>query len=153
MYPSDWSPDERFLTYFRSDPKTQLDQWVLPLFGDRQVFPFLNAEFNESQGQFSPDTKWMAYVSDESGVSQIYVQSFPTLTGKFQISTEGGSQPRWRRDGRELFYVAADHGRPQLGGGAEEMSLTAGRRIGPSMTRGSLRGWHSSCLVTHPLPW
>jgi Tol biopolymer transport system component len=81
---------------------------VLPLFGDRQPFPFLHGEFNESQGQFSPDGKWMAYVSDESGESQIYVQSFPKPTGKWQISANGGSQPRWRRDGKELFYVAPD---------------------------------------------
>ena len=108
VFPSDWSADGQFVTYYRSDPKTQLDQWVLPMEGDRKPFPLLHAEFNESQGQFSPDGKWIAYVSDESGQPEIYVQSFPTLTGKWQISSSGGSQPRWRRDGRELFYVAAD---------------------------------------------
>jgi len=82
--------------------------WVLPLAGDRTPIPFLGAEFNESQGQFSPDGKWMAYVSDESGGPQIYVQSFPMLSGKFQISSDGGTQPRWRRDGKELFYLAPD---------------------------------------------
>ena len=66
----------------------------------------MQGEFNESQSQFSPDVKWIAYVSDESGTPQIYVQSFPTLNGKLQISTDGGMQPRWRRDGRELFYLA-----------------------------------------------
>jgi hypothetical protein len=70
--------------------------------------PLLHSEFNESQGQFSPDGKWMAYVSDESGTPQVYVQSFPTLTGKWQVSPDGGSQPRWRRDGKELFYLAPD---------------------------------------------
>jgi eukaryotic-like serine/threonine-protein kinase len=108
VFPSDWSSDGRFLTYYRSDPKTQLDVWVLPLFGDRKPFPFLHSDFNESQGQFSPDGRWMAYMSDESGNPQIYVQSFPELTGKWQISTDGGSQPRWRRDGKELFYVSPD---------------------------------------------
>jgi hypothetical protein len=63
---------------------------------------------NESQGQFSPDGKWIAYVSDESGNLQVYVQSFPELTGKWQVSAGGGSQPRWRRDGKDLFYVAPD---------------------------------------------
>ncbi len=108
VFPSDWSADGRFLAYYRTDPKTQLALWVLPLFGDRQPFPFLRAEFNESQGQFSPDGRWMAYVSDESGKPQVYVQSFPTLTGKWQVSPDGGSQPKWRRDGKELLYVAAD---------------------------------------------
>jgi eukaryotic-like serine/threonine-protein kinase len=69
---------------------------------------FLDGDFNESQAQFSPEGKWMAYVSDETGGPQIYVQSFPTLGGKWQISTDGGTQPRWRRDGKELFYLAPD---------------------------------------------
>ena len=108
MIPSDWSSDGRFLTYFRTDPKTKLDLWVVPLFGDHKPMPLLHSEFNESQGQFSPDGKWMAYVSDESGTPQVYVQSFPTLTGTWQVSPGGGSQSRWRRDGKELFYVAPD---------------------------------------------
>jgi serine/threonine protein kinase len=108
VYPSDWSADGRYLAYYRTDDITQLDIWVLPLFGDHKPFPYVHGSFNESQGQFSPDGRWMAYVSDESGTQQIYIQSFPGLTGKEQVSTEGGSEPRWRRDGKELFYVAAD---------------------------------------------
>jgi Tol biopolymer transport system component len=122
LFPSDWSADGRFLTYYRTDPKTQLDIWTLslgagrPSIGSgrpdsaegRQPVPFLHADFNESQGQFSPDGRWIAYVSDESGSQQVYVQSFPTLGGQRQISTEGGTQPRWRRDGKELFYLAPD---------------------------------------------
>ena len=76
---------------------------------DHKAVPYLRTPFNESQGQFSPDGHWIAYVSDESGGNQIYVQSYPTGAGKFQISTGGGgAQVRWRRDGRELFYIAAD---------------------------------------------
>ncbi len=108
VFPSDWSADGRFIAYYRTDPKTQLDMWMLPMSGDRKAFPYLQGPFNESQGQFSRDGRWFAYVSDETGRSEIYVQSFPTLTGKWQVSTEGGSQPRWRPDGKELFYVAAD---------------------------------------------
>jgi eukaryotic-like serine/threonine-protein kinase len=108
VFPSDWSSDGRFLAYYRTDPKTQLDIWVLPLAGDQKPIPFLRGDFNESQAQFSPDARWIAYVSDESGASEVYVQSFPTLTGKWQISTGGGTEPRWRRDGRELFYLAPD---------------------------------------------
>uniref|UniRef100_Q01PW8 Serine/threonine protein kinase n=1 Tax=Solibacter usitatus (strain Ellin6076) TaxID=234267 RepID=Q01PW8_SOLUE len=109
LFPSDWSSDGRYLAYFRTDPKTLLDQWVLPMFGDRQPLAFLHGDFNESQGQFSPDGQWMAFVSDESGAPQINVVSFPTPAGIRQVSTAGGSQPRWRRDGKELFYIALDH--------------------------------------------
>jgi eukaryotic-like serine/threonine-protein kinase len=108
VYPSDWSSDGRFFAYYRTNDKTGIDVWVLPLSGDHKPMLFLGGEFNESQAQFSPDGRWMAYVSDESGGPQIYVQSFPMLTGKFQISTDGGTQPRWRRDGNELFYLALD---------------------------------------------
>jgi dipeptidyl aminopeptidase/acylaminoacyl peptidase len=108
MFPSDWSSDGKFLAYYRTDGKTGLDVWVLPMTGDRKPTPFLRADFNESQAQFSPDGRWMAYVSDESGGPQIYVQSFPMQTGKWQISTDSGTQPRWRRDGKELFYLAPD---------------------------------------------
>jgi Tol biopolymer transport system component len=108
MFPSDWSSDGRFLAYYRTDSKTGLDIWVLPLDDERKPFPLFHGQFNESQAQFSPDGRWVAYVSDEAGTPQIYVQSFPMLTGKWQISTGGGTQPRWRRDGKELFYLALD---------------------------------------------
>lgn len=65
-------------------------------------------KFNETQGQFSPDGKWVAYTSDESGTEQVYVQPFPASGSKWQISNSGGWQPRWRGDGKELFYVAPD---------------------------------------------
>jgi Tol biopolymer transport system component len=108
MFPADWSADGRYLTYYRTDPKRRNDVWVLPLFGDRKPFPLIQTEFNEWQAQFSPDGKWIVYVSDESGVSQVYVQAFPMQSGKVSISTAGGTQPRWRGDGKELFYLAPD---------------------------------------------
>ena len=82
---------------------------MLPLFRDRKPFPYAHGPSNESQGQFSPDGKWMVYLSDESGADEIYVASFPTPGGLRLVSTGGGSRPRWRRDGQELFYTAADH--------------------------------------------
>jgi Tol biopolymer transport system component len=107
-YSVDWSPDGRFIAFEDQDPKTGTDLWVLPLFGDRKPVPFLRTEFNEGQGQFSPDGRWMAYSSNESGRREVYVQAFPNPGGKWQVSTDGGSFPRWRRDGKEIFYIAAD---------------------------------------------
>ncbi len=108
----DWSGDGRFILYSSFDSKTKSNVWALPLFGDRQPYPLLNSEFNENGSQFSPDGHWLAYASDESGSNEIYVQPF-TAEGKLgdskqRISTSGGNQPRFSRNGRELFYVAGD---------------------------------------------
>jgi eukaryotic-like serine/threonine-protein kinase len=108
MFPADWSPDGRYLMYYRTHPQNQNDVWVLPLFGERKPVAILQSEFNEWQAQFSPDGNWIAYVSDQSGSPQVYVQAFPMQTGTWPISTAGGTQPRWRRDGKELFYLAPD---------------------------------------------
>jgi hypothetical protein len=96
------------LLYVSADPTTGNDLWVAPLEGDRKPAQFLVTPFSETQGQFSPDGRWIAYRSNESGPNEIYVQPFPTGGGKFQISSGGGGQPRWRRDGKELFYIASD---------------------------------------------
>ena len=100
--------DNRFLVYHEQDPKTKWDIWVLPLTGDRKPAPFLQTPFSESHGQFSPDGRWMAYESNESGRWEVYVQSFPASGAKWLVSTGGGVQPRWRRDGKELFYLSLD---------------------------------------------
>jgi dipeptidyl aminopeptidase/acylaminoacyl peptidase len=104
--PMDWSSDGRFIVYEEYGPKTRRDLWVLPLSGNRKPVPFLQTAADEFQGQFSPDGRWIAYGSDESGAFEIYVQPFPAIGGKWQISTGGGTQPRWRRDGKGLFYLA-----------------------------------------------
>jgi Tol biopolymer transport system component len=107
-WPDDWSLDGKFILYENVDPKTKYDLWVLPMFGDRKPLACLQTEFNETHARFSPDGRWVAYVSDESGRAEVYVQSFPATGGKWQISSGGGDEPLWRRDGKELFYVAAD---------------------------------------------
>ena len=106
--PDDWSPDGKFIVYTRNDQKTKEDLWVLPMTGNRQPVPLLQSEFGESQAQFSPDGKWIAYVSDETGTREVYVQPFPASGGKWRVSTGGGETPRFRRDGRELFYLSGN---------------------------------------------
>ena len=101
--PLSWSPDGQLLAFIEVNPTTGFDIWVLRL-GDRKAQPFIRTQFNESAPQFSPDGRWMAYVSNESGRYEIYVQPYPGPGGKSQISTEGGTEPMWNRNGRELFY-------------------------------------------------
>jgi eukaryotic-like serine/threonine-protein kinase len=106
--PYDWSADGRFLIYRNIDAKTGWDLWVLPMAGDRKPFSFVQTNFEERDAQFSPDGKWIAYQSNESGRFEIYMQPFPGGGTKIQISTNGGAQVRWRPDGKELFYIALD---------------------------------------------
>jgi eukaryotic-like serine/threonine-protein kinase len=89
----DWSRDGRYILYEEQDPKNGADIRALLLDGDHKPIPVLQTPFNEAQPQFSPDGKWIAYQSDESGANQIYVQSFPPSGGKWQISTSGGTSP------------------------------------------------------------
>jgi dipeptidyl aminopeptidase/acylaminoacyl peptidase len=109
---SDWSRDGRFLLYTEDDPKTRGDLWILPdplgKSGGGTPVPFLRTEFIESQGQFSPDGRWIAYVSNETSQPEVYVRPFPSGAGKWKVSTNGGVEPRWRRDGKELFYLQPD---------------------------------------------
>ena len=107
-YPWDWSPDGKFIVYSDYADKTNYDLWLLPLAGEHKPVPYLQTPFNEAHGQFSPDGRWMAYASDESGHTEVYVQTIPVGGGKWQISTSGGDYPRWRRDGKELYYITAD---------------------------------------------
>ena len=84
------------------------DLGVLTLTGERKASTFLGTAFNEAQARFSPNTRWVAYASDESGRFEVYVRPFPAASGQTQISIAGGTQPEWRRDGKELFYISAD---------------------------------------------
>lgn len=104
-----WSADGRFIVLSNYDASTRFDLWILPLFGERKAFPYLQTDAREQNGTFSPDGKWIAYESDETGHAEVYVRSFPLeAAGKWQISTTGGQQPKWRRDGKELFYLTLD---------------------------------------------
>ena len=98
----------QFIIYDDGTPATNNDLMVLPLSGDRTPRPFLRTAFSETGARFSPDGKSVAYVSDDGGRTQIYVRPFEGSGETQQISTTGGTSPRWNRDGQELFYVAAD---------------------------------------------
>lgn len=102
----DWSRDGRYIVELITNaPKTGYDIWILPMFGDRKPFPYLQTEFNEHTPKLSPDGHWLAYASNETKRDEVYVQTFPNPGGKWQISTDGGSHPVWSRDGKELFFI------------------------------------------------
>jgi Tol biopolymer transport system component len=107
----DWSPDNHFLI-FRAHPAGAVisDIWAVSLAGARTPFPVVKTEFDERNATFSPDGRWIAYQSNESGKYEIYIRRFPGTGGQsqFKVSTNGGAQPRWRSDGKELYYLALD---------------------------------------------
>jgi len=105
---TDWSSDGRFILYQETAASSGVDLWALPLFGDQKPIPLMQSNFNESQGRFSPDGHWFAYLSNESGMPQVYVQNFPPAGGKWMVSINGGLLPQWRTDGKELFYYGID---------------------------------------------
>ena len=107
LVPTSWSSDGKFLAYWAVGSATGRDIWIAPLTGERKPQPFLQTKFNEMQARFSPDSRWIAYQSEESGRYEVYVQPFPGPGGKWQISTNGGTMPVWAQNGRELFYMSS----------------------------------------------
>ena len=109
-FPKSWSPDGHFIIYAQINPGTSADLLAMPVQGDAKPFAVAQTPANEDQGQFSPDGHWVAYTSNESGLSEIYVIPFPPSPsgGKWLVSRGGGVQPRWRRNGKELFYISPD---------------------------------------------
>jgi Tol biopolymer transport system component len=127
-YPLSWSPDGRFLLYLNWGGETKGDLWVLPLGDHKKPVSFLRTEFNEWDGRFSPDGRWVAYASDESGRPEVYVRRFSAdasgeaisdAWNKWLISNGGGSSPSWRKDGNELYYI-------DLAGRLMAVGVTAG---------------------------
>jgi len=105
---TEWSSDGKNVLLEQGTPNTLQDIWVLPLDGSGSAHALLNSQFSEYHPRFSPDGRWFAYVSNESGRAEVYVQTFPLSGGKWQVSTAGGAQPHWRRDGKELYFIAPD---------------------------------------------
>jgi len=109
---TDWSADGKFVLFQKPGDKTGQDLWVAPQPAEPsgsppKPFPYLESPFNETNGVFSPDGRWVAYESDESGRAEVYVQTFPLTNQKLQISTGGGTNAEWSKTGGELFYLAA----------------------------------------------
>jgi serine/threonine protein kinase len=112
--PTDWSKNGRMILFNETSPDTGTDLWTLEMNPDgkpkpgAKPQPYIRAPFNQTLGRFSPDMRWVAYQSDDSGRSEVYVDSFPEAHKKVQISTAGGRYPEWRKDGQELFYVSLE---------------------------------------------
>jgi Tol biopolymer transport system component/predicted Ser/Thr protein kinase len=107
-YPLGFTRDGKFLLYFVPTGAATGHVWLLPMSGDRKPRPFNHTKDSEVPAEVSPDGRWIAYVSDENGRREVYVTSFPDATGKWQVSTTGGENPRWRSDGKEMFFTAGD---------------------------------------------
>jgi Tol biopolymer transport system component len=125
----DWSHDGRFVMFagaVKDDPSPDL--WVLPLFGDRKPTRFLQTAFQEDSPAFSPDDKWVAYNANASGRYEVYIRSFPGPGGQFQVSRNGGWAPRWRRDGKEIFFLGLD-------GTMMAADVTLGKEVQASVPR------------------
>jgi eukaryotic-like serine/threonine-protein kinase len=100
--PMSWTPDQKMLVYFQTG-----DIWAVPVDGEPKPIPILRSAATEALPQVSPDGKWLAYQSNETARVEVYVKAFPEGPGKWQVSTDGGVWPRWRGDGRELYFVSA----------------------------------------------
>lgn len=105
-WPVSWSPDGRFVLYVTNNDRTSNDIWVLLRDGSGSPFPYLHTAASENWAAFSPDGKWVAFSATESGQPEVFVAPFPAPTRRWRISADGGTQARWRRDGKEIFYVA-----------------------------------------------
>ena len=108
MYPSSVSPDATTLALFKGGETSSFDIWTLPLEGEDEPTPFIATDFNDVNAMFSPDGRWIAYQSDESGSPEVYVTAYPDRGRKWQISTDGGQGPRWSHEGSQVLYQSSD---------------------------------------------
>jgi len=138
----DWSKDGRFLIYTVLSQNTKHDLWVLPMTGEKKPFPFLQSASDEDHGRFSPDGHFIAYSSDESGRYEVYVQTFPVSGGKWLVSRDGGAQPHWRADGKEIFFIAPD----------KKMMAADVKLEGSTFEGGVPKGLFQTEIISYPNP-
>lgn len=127
---NDWSPDRHRIVYTQLSEESGLDLWTVGV-EDAVARPLLATPFSEMQARISPDGRWVAYASDESGAFEVYIQRYPELGDKRIVSQSGGGQPQWRSDRKELFYLSADHAIMAVGlsGTGDRLELAAPRRL------------------------
>jgi Tol biopolymer transport system component len=106
LIPEAWSVAGSALTYTAADPKASSDLWLVPMTGKREPRQLVRTTSDEASPRLSPDGRWLAYSSNESGSSEVYVQPFPPTGSQWQVSRDGGTEPRWRGDGKELYYLS-----------------------------------------------
>jgi eukaryotic-like serine/threonine-protein kinase len=133
---SSWSPDGRTLLFMELNSSTGYDVMALSTDGNRRIHPVLQTRFNEQYAEFSPDGRWIAYVSNESGQNEVYVQPYPGPGARQQVSVDGGTAPAWSRDGKELFYTITQ----AVGGQAAPTKMMAvAVKLGPTFDAGPPR--------------
>jgi Tol biopolymer transport system component/predicted Ser/Thr protein kinase len=145
-FPLDWSSDGQSLIFQYSFPSTRGNIGLLPLSGNGKPRELIASTADEVQAQLSPDRRWIAYCSDESGQYEVYVRPFPSSEGRWQVSAAGGYEPRWRKDGKEIFYIAADRklmAVPVQGAGST-FQVGAATALFEAPVRGFLQGWENS---------
>jgi hypothetical protein len=109
LSPAEWSRDGRYIVFNSRNAETGWDIWALPTLGEKEkAFPVVRTRFGDVRASLSPDGRFIAYQSNESGRAEVYVQEFPEPQGKWQVSTSGGTEPRWSGSGKEIFYLAPD---------------------------------------------
>jgi Tol biopolymer transport system component len=127
-YPTDWSPDGAFVVYHAFDPRTHYDLWAAPVSQSHQPRPLVQTDFDDVQGQISPSGRWLAYTSNQSSRFEVYVQPLPPDGRKWQVSVAGGSDPKWRADEKEMFFLASD-------GQMTSVALTGSTSFDPGVPR------------------
>jgi len=134
--PAAWTPDGRTLLFVVQRPATGYDIWTLSLDGDRRPHPLVVTPFNEQYVDLSPDGRWLAYTSNQSGRNEVYVQPYPGDGARQQVSVDGGTASAWSHDGRELFYMTAS----SIGGQAAPTKMMAvSVQLKPTFTAGTPR--------------
>jgi eukaryotic-like serine/threonine-protein kinase len=145
---NDWSPDLQHILYTQHDPETKLDLWHLPLSGGAAE-PLLKTSFSEAHARISPDGRWMAYTSDQSGVQEVYVRRYPGMDDPQKVSVGGGAQPQWRADQQELFYLSPDGALMTVAvTGDDRLSFGASRRLFRTLLRSGPSSARESYAVT-----